>query len=138
MLMAYPHRYSEAVNILYTVNVFSFNYFNLFESFFSTVGPQKFQNIRSIQLTWDYYPTTFLSATISGMKGLQYLYLIIEAHHPPYSAERERQIVAPLKSLSGIKDFQVRCLWCVREDTRQFLEDAPFVLHTGPRTLNEW
>lgn len=126
------------MTILYSVNCFDFNHFEAALLFFSAVGPQNLQSIRSIRLAWDYFPTDFLSVTISGLKRLHYLYLIIEAHCPPYSAERAKRLLAPLKSLTGIKDFQVHFLWWMREDISQFLEDAPFVLHASPRASYEW
>ena len=136
--------YSEAIDILYQHTTFAFRNFKNQDTlwhFSRTILPQRLNSIRKMHLTWflDYKhflgcnPLTHWTQTcdiLARMTGLQNLQISLDTVGlvlEDIDAERERNVLMPLKTITKTNIFSVR-LWWHPFEPEELLKDAPFQL----------
>lgn len=130
-------RYSEGVEILYTRNLFDLNHIVTLQHLASTVLPERFNQIRSLQLTWDIGTISFVPeawkttwSTIAGMKGLKSLHVVL--YESGYACDRspakENMVLGPMYEVLQTEEFDVEMPSAPHEDVWPRRKTPPFVL----------
>ena len=140
--------YTEAINVLYSSNVYDINGPETMISFSKTILSHRLNAIRSLQLTWAFfYPGNIYSeydkilldgdealwtvcwAVIRGMNGLSDLLVWLSMSPAIEAAQRrESDLFQPLIDLRPKRRFEVRVSWAPPKSEGQAKEEYPFKL----------
>ncbi|KAK3178546.1 hypothetical protein OEA41_000683 [Lepraria neglecta] len=145
LLLACRRIYSEAIDLLYESNRFSFISSDILIHLSLTILPQRFNVIRKVHLTWQLWPA-FLGCrfdlaewdkacdVMASMRGLRFLQIDLDAGGlenmgNTINAERERGLLEPLMAVTMVKDFCVTLWWVpFRDQEESLMEGTPFRL----------
>ena len=145
LLLACRRIYSEAIDLLYESNRFSFISSDTLIHLSLTILPQRLNVIRKLCLTWQLWPA-FLGYrfdlaewdkacdVMASMRGLRFLQIDLDAGGLEnmgnmINAERERRLLEPLMAVTMVKDFCVTLWWVpFRDQEESLMEGAPFRL----------
>jgi hypothetical protein len=131
-------RYKEGIDIIYEQNIFDMNHVHTIQHLSSTIRAERFNQIRSLSLTWDCARFPLLppqdGATwkdiwriIANMKGLRSMHLILyETSRIGLDSLDEIKLLNPLYEVRQVPDFVVEMTnvpsgWPTKEA-------APFIL----------
>lgn len=112
------HRYSEATPILYSSNTFDFRSLAVFTQFPTTILPQRFKNIRSLQIRFSFLELDHITLEeywgqnldlFLKMKGLRQLVLTIE--DVLFDREKVDYILKELERARTSGKLMVRIRW---------------------------
>ncbi|KAI9844220.1 MAG: hypothetical protein M1837_005726 [Sclerophora amabilis] len=147
LLMTCRHVYTEAINILYSENVFDFKHLYTIFDLSSTIPSHRFNSIRSIQLAWHFEvpiasrdvpqphdPATWKKAwqLLASMKGLRLLRVDLRGSFHWHMQPR-MDVLMPLCEVKQTEAFEVNVPFDPEDidEIASAMENAPFVLK-GP------
>lgn len=136
--------YSEAINILYSNNVFNFDSLESFVSFSCEILPQRLDNVRRIQLdfrfnlsvlytectprtNWPRWERTW--RIIASMVALQEVRMRFSWPEMTKFAREELRVLEPLQLVTGLKLFEVTMPSLLNVDIKD-RDDLPFRIVT--------
>ena len=140
--------YTEAVDILYSQNIYDVNGPESLVSLSSILLPHRLDAIRSLQMTWAFFHAgqtvydedrlllqgdealwTACWAIVNSMKGLNDLRIWLSMSPAAATTRKpERALLMPLAQIGPKKRFEVRVSWTLLQHEKPVQEDYPFRL----------
>ena len=140
--------YTEAIDILYSQNIYDINGPESLVSFSRILLPHRLNAIRSLQMTWAFFHAgqtvfdeekillqgdealwTACWAIVSSMKGLNDLRIWLSMSPAAATTRKpEHALLIPLARIGPKKRFDVRVSWNLFQHEKRVQEDYPFRL----------
>lgn len=148
LLLACRRIYSEAIDLIYESNRFSFISSDALIHLSLKILPQRLNVIRKLHLTWQLWPA-FLGYrfdlvewdkaydAMASMHGLRFLRIDLDAGGlenmgNTINAERERGLSEPLMAVTVVNGFCATLWWVhFRDQEESLMKGAPFRSGTG-------
>lgn len=153
--MTSVNRYSEAVPILYSRNIFHFYDPGDIRHFARTILPQRLNTVQSILIDWERVFSIFNKdntkpkfnleelklwcetwAIIGKMEGLIDLKVTLKSHKFEVPRARRIKMCRPMMEIKGLRTFELTIPWNDQTDW-DFAEEAPFKIVRGPAPPEE-
>ncbi len=142
--MANLDRYSEAITILYSRNIFHFYDPGDICHFARTILPHRLNTIQSLIIDWERPYSIFNKyntipkrgekelhrwnqawEVIAGMENLRELRVVLKKHKYHVPQERRELMCLPMMEIQGLRTFELMVPWEEPTDWK-FADDAPF------------